>query len=78
MIWSTPSSRYAHVVAKSADAGGIGKGALEDDMMDRKQQSEQRTSARIVVEIDRCKQSETNSGHRSQCLPPLTTSNKNG
>ena len=24
MIWSTPSSRYAHVVARSADAGGIG------------------------------------------------------
>lgn len=27
-MWSTPSSRKAHVVAKSAEAGGIGKGAL--------------------------------------------------
>jgi hypothetical protein len=27
-MWSTPSSRKAHVVAKSAEAGGIAKGAL--------------------------------------------------
>ena len=32
MIWSTPSSRYAHVVARSAFAGGIG-GLLAADVL---------------------------------------------
>ena len=31
MIWSTPSSRYAQVVARSALAGGIVTTALLDD-----------------------------------------------
>ena len=31
MIWSTPSSRYAQVVARSALGGGIATVALVDD-----------------------------------------------
>jgi hypothetical protein len=29
MIWSTPSSRKAHVVTRSADAGRMGTGVLD-------------------------------------------------
>lgn len=32
-MWSTPSSRNAHVVARSADAAGIGGPEFEPDMM---------------------------------------------
>lgn len=33
IMWSTPSSKKAQVVGRSADAGGIGKAALEADMV---------------------------------------------
>jgi hypothetical protein len=33
MMWSTPSSRNDQVVARSADAGGMGKMAFEGDAM---------------------------------------------
>lgn len=32
MMWSTPSSKYAHVVARSALAGGIGGDVLVDEL----------------------------------------------
>ena len=32
MIWSTPSSRYVQVVARSAFAGGIPPGAMLDEL----------------------------------------------
>jgi len=33
IMWSTPSSRKAQVVARSADGGGIGKAELDVDMV---------------------------------------------
>jgi hypothetical protein len=33
IMWSTPSSKKAQVVARSADGGGIGKAVVEVDMV---------------------------------------------
>ena len=51
MIWSTPSSRYAHVVARSALGGGIGGWATADVLAMTVAEVEWREDERAVMVV---------------------------